>query len=57
MKQDDLTKPCYLFARELSFHKRIESLDHLDRFRYSHFTMEELTSRNGAPIEVKIKVG
>ena len=57
MKQDDLTKPCSLFARELAFHKSMESSGHLKKFRYSHYSMEELTSRNGAPIEVKIKVG
>ena len=56
MKQDDLTKPCLLFARELAFHKSLENLDNLDKFRYSHFSLEELTSRNGAPIEINIKV-
>ena len=56
MKQDDLTKPCSLFARELAFHKSIESSEHLNRFRYSHFAMDELASRNGAPVEIDIKV-
>ena len=56
--EDDVTKPCSLFMKELAYQKHLDRKKNIDKNegRYLSMDLNEFSNLNKSPIEIVIKV-
>ena len=55
MTNDDVTKPCSLFMKELDFHKKLDR--DKQKKKYSGLNIDDIVNEAESPVEITIRVG
>ena len=56
MTNDDVTKPCSLFMKELDFHKRLDKDKQKKKKKYSGLNIDDIVNEHKSPVEITIRV-